>query len=242
MQAEILPLTVLAAAALVAGVVRGFAGFGGPMVLLPVATSVLGPASAVWVVIAADILVSLPLIAEVRSVARRNVVAPLAVGTLLTLPLGTYALLSLDGEVMRRVICAAILVASVVMLSGWKSRAELATGHWVAVGGLAGVIMGITSLAVTAALFLNSGKSSAAEARANFIVWVFLANLALLSIIALQGGGMPPALTTAFMAAGPAYFLGTVIGTRLYGRVDDATGRRLVLLLVAINATAGLLR
>ncbi|MFZ4806778.1 MAG: TSUP family transporter [Hyphomicrobiaceae bacterium] len=232
---------LLLVVAAVAGIVRGFAGFGGPMVILPVATAVLGPAAAVWVVLCADILVNVRLLPEVRGIARRAVVVPLAIGSLLTLPIGSLALVSLDAEMVRRVICSAILVASLVMLSGWRWRAELAPGQWVAVGALTGLVMGLTSLAVTAALFLQSGKTSAAEARADFIVWVFITSLALLAILTVQGG-FPHGQAGAFLMVAPAYFAGTLAGARLHGRVSDATGRRVVLVLVAGIASIGLLR
>jgi uncharacterized membrane protein YfcA len=234
-------LGLLFATALAGGTVRGFAGFGGPMVLLPVATYILGPSGAVWVVIAMDLLTSIPLTRSVLPQASRCIVQPLTIGTLLTLPAGAVALVHLDAELMRRIICGAILTASLVMLSGWRWRGELSTKQWTAVGALAGLVIGLTSLAVTAALFLHSGRSTAAEARANFIVWVFIAGIALLAVLALQGG-MPPGLGPACLAVGPAYYVGTVIGARLYGRVPDATGRRIVLALVATSATIGLLR
>jgi len=232
---------LLFVAAIAAGIVRGFAGFGGPMVILPVATAILGPAAAVWVVLCADILVNVRLVPEVRGIARRSVVLPLAIGTLVTLPIGSFALVSLDGELVRRVICSAILAASLLMLSGWRWRAELTSGQWVAVGALTGVIMGLTSLAVTAALFLQSGKASAAEARADFIVWVFIVSIAFLAILTLQGG-FPQGQARAFLMVAPAYFVGTLAGARLHGRVSDVSGRRGVLLLVAAIASIGLLR
>jgi hypothetical protein len=234
-------LALLFTAALVGGVVRGFAGFGGPMVFLPFATSVLGPSAAVWVVIAVDIVVSARFLPAVRGLYRSHVVLPLGIGTLVTLPLGTWALVSLDAVVMRRVICAAILLAALIMLTGWRWRRELARWQWIAVGAVAGLVLGITSLAVTAALFLQSGKTTAAEARADFMVWVFVVNIALLVVIAAQAG-MPTGLWPAMAASAPAYFVGMAVGTAVYGRLSDATGRRLVLTIVAVNALVGLLR
>lgn len=232
---------LLFTAAIAAGIVRGFAGFGGPMVILPVATAILGPAAAVWLVISVDILVGFRLVLEVGAVARRAVVVPLAIGALATLPIGSFALVSLDGELVRRVICAAILAASLLMLSGWRWRATLTSGQWVAVGALTGFIMGLTSLAVTAALFLQSGKTTAAQARADFILWVFVVSIALLAILTVQGG-FPQDPGRGLLLVGPTYFAGTLMGARLHGRVNDATGRQAVLVLVAVIASIGLVR
>ena len=59
---------------------------------------------------------------------------------------------------------------------------------WAGVGALTGAVMGATSLAITAALFLNAGSQTAIESRANFIVWVFIATLALLAMLATGAG------------------------------------------------------
>jgi uncharacterized membrane protein YfcA len=238
--ALLLPL-ILAVTALVAGIVRGFAGFGGPMVLLPFATAILGPAAAVWVVILTDISVSLRLIPDVRYDAQKSVVVPLSIGTLVTMPAATLALVSLDADLMRRLICLAILIASLVMLSGWRSRRDLTTGQWYAVGGLAGIVMGLTSLGITAALFLQAGDTTARVARANFIIWLFVCSIALLALLAVQGGG-PTGELWPFLAIAPAYFVGTLIGMRLFCIVSDTAGRRAILVLVAIIASVGLAR
>jgi uncharacterized membrane protein YfcA len=56
---------VLGPTAAVAGLVRGFAGFGGPLLMLPVLNAFLPPATSLWVMWV-DLLVSVRLLPDAR--------------------------------------------------------------------------------------------------------------------------------------------------------------------------------
>jgi uncharacterized protein len=231
---------VLVPIAALAGFIRGFAGFGGPLVLLPALNVWLSPAASVAAVMWIDLFANVHLLPEVRHEAQRAVVVPLLVGTLATMPVGVLLLVAVDPVFMKRGISAAILVAALVLLSGWRYRGAIGPIGWAGVGALTGIIMGATSIAVTAALFLNSGSQTAKESRANFIVWVFAATLALLAMLAVGTGiAASPARVIGILA--PVYLAGSLLGTRLNKRAPEAVVRRAVLLLVVVIATAGLM-
>jgi uncharacterized membrane protein YfcA len=104
---------------------------------------------------------------------------------------------------------------------------------------LTGIIMGATSLGISAALFLNSGPQSAAVARANFIVWVFFSGLLpLILFIVSQGFSVRslPAIAT----MGPAYLVGSLLGARLTRRIPERLMRQTILVLVGLSALARL--
>jgi uncharacterized protein len=224
----------------VAGFIRGFAGFGGPLVLLPALSVCLTPAASVAAVMWIDLLANVLLLPQVRRDAQRAVVGPLMVGTLATMPVGVLLLVAADPAFMKRGISATILVAALVLLSGWRYRGAIGPIGWAGVGALTGIVMGATSIAVTAALFLNADSRTAKESRANFIVWVFTATLALLAMLAVGAGiAESPARMIGVLAS--VYLLGTLLGTRLNKRAPEAVVRRTVLLLVVAIATAGLL-
>ena len=235
---DVYPILIPIAA--IAGFIRGFAGFGGPLVLLPALNVCLSPAASVSAVMWIDFLANVLLLPQVRRDAQRAVVGPLMVGTLTTMPVGVRLLVAADPALMKRAISAAILVAALVLLSGWRYRGAIGPIGWAGVGALTGIVMGATSIAVTAALFLNAGSQTAKESRANFIVWVFAATIALLAMLAVGAGfGASPARVIGVLA--PAYLAGTLLGTRLNKRAPEAVVRRAVLLLVVAIATAGLL-
>jgi uncharacterized membrane protein YfcA len=231
---------VLAPVAAVAGLIRGFAGFGGPLVLLPAASFYLSPAACVAATMWVDLFANVRLLPQVRREAQSAVVVPLTAGTLVAMPLGVLLLLKADPVLMKRGFSAAILSAALVLLSGWRYRGTIGRIGWVAVGALAGVVMGSTSIAVTAALFLNAGSQTARESRANFIVWVFIATLALLAMLVV-GTGVTATPIGVIGVLAPVYVAGTFLGTRLSGRVSEVVVRRAVLALVVVIATVGLL-
>ena len=229
-------LAVLIPVALVAGAIRGFAGFGGPLVMLPALNVFMPPALAVPLMMWIDLLVNVRLVPEVARQAQPAVLVPLIGGALLTLPLGVLTLLAVDADVMKRCVSAAILVAALILLSGWRYPGGISRPGWIGVGMLAGAVMGATSLAVTAALFFQAGSQSAREARANFIIWVFAATIAMLGMLAL-GAGFDRTLLPAFVVLAPPYVAGTLAGAYMSGRLPDVAVRRAVLLLVIAVAS-----
>ncbi len=115
---------VIAVTTLVAGFVRGFSGFGGPMVMLPVLGALFPPAATIWLVMWIDVFVNIHLVPEARRHASRNVVLPLVIGSILTLPLGVAALVLLDPALMKKVISFTILLAALILLTGWRLESE----------------------------------------------------------------------------------------------------------------------
>lgn len=230
---------VLAPIAAVAGFIRGFAGFGGPLVLLPALNIYLAPAASVAVVMWVDLFANVRLLPEVYREAQPLVVLPLTAGTLIAMPFGVLLLVAVDPVLMKRAISAAILLAALVLLSGWRYQGAIGRRGWLAVGALAGFIMGATSLAVTAALFLHAGAQTARQSRANFIVWVFVATLAFLLMVAVgtnPGGRLLPII----LVLAPIYLAGSYLGSRLNTHAPEAVVRRAVLILVLVIATVGL--
>ena len=232
-------LLVLVPVAAIAGFVRGFAGFGGPLLMLPILSFFFPPAASVVLMMLIDISVNLKLVPEVRNDASRAVILPLFVGTLIAMPLGVMALVYIDPLTMKRALNGSILAVALLMLAGWRYKEAMGTRSWFAAGLLTGLVMGATSIAVTAALFLNGGSLSAKEARANFIVWVFLAALVLLAMV-LYSTPLTAGLLTVIAVLAPLYFIGTMLGSHMTKTVPEAVVRRGVLGLVVVVATAGL--
>src|SRR5215510_6738863 len=82
----------IAVTAAVAGLVRGFSGFGSAMIFVPVASALTSPHTAVVMIFVCDTVLTVPLvIAAVRTCVWREVI-PLAAGALATVPLGIWLL------------------------------------------------------------------------------------------------------------------------------------------------------
>jgi uncharacterized membrane protein YfcA len=231
---------VLVPAALIGGFLRGYAGFGGPLVLVPIMSFFLPPAVAVGVLMWIDLFVNVRLVPEARAESTRAIVVPLMIGTALAMPAGVFLLLSVEPTLMKKVICGAILVAALVLLTGWRYPRPIGKPVYGAVGAISGFVMGATSLGVITPLFLSAGNLTVAQSRANFILWIFASTILLIVLLTAQG-----ALATASIAMiavlAPAYFAGTWAGSRAYRNSAERTVRYTVLALVIASASAGLL-
>lgn len=231
---------ILVPVALGAGLIRGFAGFGGPLVMLPVLNLYLIPAASIWVMMCVDLFVNIRLLPESFANAARPVLRPLVVGTLVTMPIGVWLMAGADPTIMKRVIGATIFLAALVLLAGWRYPRKPQGAEWVAAGMFSGLIFGATSIAVTVALFLSAGGQSAAGSRANFIVWSFITTVVLLALLVLHGA-IPQRYALDIAILAPAYLLGATIGARLQSRAPEHIVRRIVLLLAATMGAAGAL-
>ncbi len=231
---------VLVPATVIGGFLRGFAGFGGPLFLLPILGFFLPPAVSIGVMMWVDLFGNVRLLPDARAEAARAVVAPLAIGTAIGMPIGLQVLLAVEPALMKKILCGSILAAAVVLMSGWRYRRPVGTALYGGIGAASGFIMGATSIAALTPLFLSAGNHTAAQNRANFIVWVFLATVLLLVLLALHdtltaGNAVAIAILTL------PYLAGIVIGSRLQRTAADATVRRTVLALIIATATVGLI-
>ncbi|MSP80987.1 MAG: sulfite exporter TauE/SafE family protein [Rhodospirillales bacterium] len=231
---------VLVPATVIGGFIRGFAGFGGPLFLLPILGLFLPPAVSIGVMMWVDMFGNVRLLPDARAEAARAVVVPLAIGTAIGMPIGLQVLLAVEPLLMKKILCGSILAAAVVLMSGWRYRRPVGTALYGGIGAASGFVMGATSIAALTPLFLSAGSHTAAQNRANFIVWVFLATALLLALLALHdiltaGNAVMIAILTL------PYLAGIVIGSRLQRTAADATVRRTVLALVIATATVGLI-
>ena len=137
---------VIALIAFAGGLMRGFSGFGSALVMAPLFALVLGPVPAVLLTLSLDLVATLTLASGALRLTPWPTVAPIALAGFATIPLGGYLLVVVDAEVMRRVIAIMLVVAALIMLSGWRYRGRRGTGPGIAVGRLSGLINGATGM------------------------------------------------------------------------------------------------
>ena len=162
----------VAAAAALAGIVRGFSGFGTAMVYIPVASALYELKVAVVQLFIFDLVASLPLvIGAMRHCTWREIV-PLLVGALVGVPIGVQLLLLADPIVLRWAISITVLTILVIMGSGWRYTRTPSRPTTVAIGGVSGIFGGIAGLpGPPVILFWLGGQSSAPLVRANILAF-----------------------------------------------------------------------
>lgn len=230
----------LAVAAVLAGLVRGFSGFGAAMMFMPIASAAYDPVTAIAVLWVIDVLVSLPYLApQLRQCVWREVV-PLVVGAAAGLPVGVWILVSADASVVRWFICVSVILAVAVMLSGWRYKKPPSLGVTLAAGGASGLAGGIASLyAPPILVFWLGGQANAPTVRAN--IFAFFGFTTLFSGVTYGAAGLFTGdrvlLSVPLLAV---YALAMWIGARGFRYSTDAGFRRAALALCAISGVAGL--
>jgi hypothetical protein len=230
---------VIGPATVVAGFIRGFTGFGGPLFLLPILNFFVPPAVGAGIGIWVDVFANIRLVPDARHDSSSAVVVPLVVGSLVAMPVGAYFLVNGDPRLMKQAIGATILVAALVLAAGWRYRGDIGTRAYGVVGLVSGLVMGATSIGALPALFLSGGRHTARENRANFIIWVFFAEILFLALVS-SGGALGRSDVITIVLLVPAYLVGTYLGIRFHLRASEVTVRRAVLTLIVLVALASM--
>jgi uncharacterized membrane protein YfcA len=78
------------------GLVRGYAGFGSNLVMVPLLSLIWSPAEAVAMTMGISIITAVQMAPGALPLANKREIVPMIAGMILCTPLGTYLLLTLD--------------------------------------------------------------------------------------------------------------------------------------------------
>lgn len=233
-------LALAALVGAVAGVIRGITGFGGAMVMSPPLALLLGPLVTVPVVLLLEGLAAAPMLVNLRHLVRWRVIGPILAMACVTVPLGTYVLVTADPLVMRRVIAAVVVLFSLMLLLGWRYAGSQRLATSLGLGAVSGTMVGATSMGgPPVILYLLAGPDPIDVTRANLTFFVGGISTAGVMMLALDGVLGAQGLWLAALLA-PGYYLGMVAGTRLFSRFNDTRFRRFTLFFMLVVA-AGIL-
>ena len=229
-----------AAVAFVAGLVRGFAGFGAAMIFMPVASSFVAPQTAAAGFLVIDTVLTLPMVAGAARHCQWHTVLPAAAAGMAVVPVGAYVLAHADPVVLRWFISAVVLALLGLLLSGWRYTGKPSVPASLGVGACAGFLSGTTQVSGPPVVaFWISGPSPAIAIRANLIMFFFLDGLA--AFAAFAGHGFFTADTLQLIVAtAPAFGIAIFLGARGFGRTSETFYRRVAFTMIAIAAITGM--
>lgn len=246
MLASVLPQEIAAAApvtllaALLAGLARGFSGFGAAMIYVPIAAASLGPVVAMPVLLIADLAVASPVIAHAFKSCSWSDVRRVGVGGLIGLPIGNQILTALDPVTVRWAVTVLIFTSLWLMLSRWRlpdrPTATVAAG----VGLVSGLMSGLAQIGgPPVVMYWLSAGIETARMRANLIVYFAILMWSSLALFALRGL-LPAKVLWLAAAAAPGYALGIYLGSACFGLASPTTFRRIAIGLVALATVLGM--
>jgi uncharacterized membrane protein YfcA len=229
----------LAVAAL-AGVVRGFAGFGAGLVFMPLASALSDPATAVVMLFVADTLPTLPIVIPAAKACRWRQVLPVALGFAVAVPAGVWLLANADTLALRWFMAAVVFALLVLLASGWRYGGEPKPPVGVGVGMVSGFFGGAAMLAGPPVLaYWLGGPDKAWRVRANVIVYFAITTVFSGVNLWLAGLLTEERLLRGVLMA-PVYFLAIIAGQRLFRGADETLFRRVAFALIALAAVISL--
>jgi uncharacterized membrane protein YfcA len=228
-------------AALFAGVLRGFTGFGFALAAVPLASLALPPARVVPVVLLLQLAIGARDCVRERHLTDRGAVARLVLGCLAGTPVGIAALALLPGAEVRLALGAIVLVAVVATYRG-PGRALRRRGWMAALAGVAsGICNGLAAMSgPPAVLYFLAVEPDRVVTRSSLMVYFFFATaIALPGVVA--AGLVDRTVGLLAAASLPVMWAGGRLGTwgfRRAGHRSYRVGAAFALLLAALAAIA----
>ncbi|WP_376088340.1 sulfite exporter TauE/SafE family protein [Roseomonas sp. CCTCC AB2023176] len=167
------PLLLLAALATgIAGMMRGYAGFGTAILLAPVFSTLWDPRTGVPIMLLMELVVSAQLLPKALKEADRRVILPIGLAAVIGTPIGAWVLIHADGETLRRSIGVLVLTFGLALMSPWRYHGARPLPLNLAIGGVSGLMKGATGMSgPPVILYLLSGPEEAKRHRANLILF-----------------------------------------------------------------------
>jgi uncharacterized membrane protein YfcA len=224
----------------VAGLVRGFSGFGSGLVLLPATVIALGPVGGITAMTIADLAGPMLIVRRAIGEVHLPDLARLLVATAIALPLGVALLLLLDPVVFRYGLSIVALVTLGFLISGLRYRGTLTPPLVYATGGLAGLLGGTVGVPGPPIITLYLASTlPAATVRGTILVYLFVYDLYLLGVYALNGRLLIEAIVVGVVLAVPN-IAGNTIGAAIFRPSLERFYRATAYAIIAFSALSAL--
>jgi uncharacterized protein len=230
----------LALCALLAGIVRGFSGFGLSAVLVASGSFFIAPKSLIPAAQFLEIIASIALLKSVWKDVNWRWLKAMAAGYAISIPIGVAALSYAPQTWLRVAGCVVILIASLCLLMNLRLPLRDGLGLRFGTGLLAGFLAGASSIGgMVASVMLFAAELPAKSLRATLVVLFFLSALYSLSWGVWHGVANTQTFTLGGTLAIPL-LIGIAIGTRGFSIVTPEKFKRYVLMILAVLAVAGI--
>ena len=233
-------LIMLMLIALLAGLSRGFSGFGAALIFVPLAGAFVSPKLAPPILVVIDGVFASYLIPSAFRFGNKSDVALMFVGAIVGVPVGAFILTYCEPLTLRWLIAGMATAMLVLLASGWRYHGQPHKSATVAVGAISGLFSGIAQIGGPPVVSYWMGTDTAMDTlRANIIL--FFAATTVITVVTYFTGGLLTLEVVKFsLFAGPAYGIGTVIGSRMFGLASPQVFRTISLLLIGFAVLTSL--
>jgi uncharacterized membrane protein YfcA len=234
------PVIGLLATLFIAGMARGFSGFGAALIFIPLGSAIVGPNIASPLLLVIDMVVAASMLPDALRKADKKEVGIMAIGAALTVPVGTVALVAVDGVVVRWAISVTAILFLAFLISGWRYQGRPSALAAVGVGAMAGLFSGAAQLGGPPVVaYWLGGKADIATVRANIVVYFALSSV-LTAVSYVFAALLSGQIFLLALIGAPFYALGLFAGARCFGLASDRTFRRASYVLIGLAAVTSL--
>jgi uncharacterized membrane protein YfcA len=225
---------------IVAGLVRGFAGFGSAMIIMPVAASVLSPVQAVIFMAATELLGPLPNLPSALRQGTKRDISLLLLGVVVAMPLGLVCLSYISPEPFGWLVSGVVLALLLLLMTGWRYSGTLGTPLIIGTGALGGFMTGFAGIAGPPVIMLYmASRLSITVIHANFLL--YLVGIDVLLFAMLWGSGLLVwQIVVLGLAMGIPNVAANMIGARLFNPGSERLFRTVAYIVIAASAILGL--
>ena len=220
---------VVVVATLAGGIIRGFTGFGSALVMAPVVSIAVGTRVAVPAIVLVLTIASAQLLPSALREADLRRVVPMGLAGCVGVPLGVYGLMTMDQDLVRRLIALVVVLFSVAMLAGWRYQRTPGATVSMSLGGLGGVLTGAAAVGGPPVIaFLLSGPDRAAANRAAIILYFMFTQTVAIALY-WAGDAFTQRVLWLTLLMLPAQLAGVWVGAILFPLASETLFRRVAL-------------
>ena len=226
--------------AVLAGLVRGFSGFGSAQIYIPLVAAVYSPRAAAVTLLVIDTLGTAPFTVRAFAHCTRREVLPMYVAAAIAVPFGTLALLLINPIVLRWFIAILVLSLVAVLVSGWRYHGRPSVPVTIGVGLFSGFGSGAVQIGgPPVPIYWLSSANKVGTARANFLVYFLLLDVTSCAVYLWQGLFTADFLSLSLLLAIP-FFAATAAGAVFFHGSSELLYRRIAYAIITASALVSL--
>jgi len=227
--------------ALIAGIVRGFAGFGTAMIYLPIALTVLDKEVALVTLLVMDLIGPIPGVPRFLRDGKPSELWKLLLGCAIVTPLTIIFIFeAISQDALRYTVSIVALVLLTMLILGVRYRGVFKDWMLYATGAISGFLGGTSGVPGPPVIMIYMASENPPQViRANNSLYLLIFDIMMLVVFALRGLLTLSAIILGIIIALP-YLLGNQIGTWIFNPTYEKLYRIVAYIIIGTSALMGL--
>ena len=185
---HLFPYLIALAIIIAGGIVRGYTGFGSGLVMVPLLAVLWGPIDAIILTMCLGLFATVQMTYPAVKLANWRDSGPMILAALLVTPLGTFFLITLDPNFVKKIIAAIVVFLTVISLIGWTYKGPRGITPSFVAGSIASFINGVAAVGGPVfVLYLISIPEKPEVQRANMTILTSIMGTSVLMYVLIFG-------------------------------------------------------